>query len=136
VVPTPQFGAVVAPASTTPAPAPAFDLLGGFAPLADPAQPPSPALAFTGAASAVPTPAAPAPAVGVSPFLSWIGSPFLRHCVHGASIGRPAGGVCAASHRAAAQRRPRPAPRPGSGSGRVRLSRGDPMAVLCGGRFD
>eukprot|EP01047_Picozoa_sp_COSAG01_P114690 COSAG01_NODE_43360_length_430_cov_1.737160_1_plen_33_part_01 len=32
MVPTPQFGAVAAPPSTTPAPA--FDLLGGFAPLA------------------------------------------------------------------------------------------------------
>jgi hypothetical protein len=40
-------------------------------------------------------------AAAVSPFLAWIGSPCLRHCLHGASIG---GGDGGALGRAAAER--------------------------------
>jgi sRNA-binding protein len=46
----------------------------------------------------------------VSAFLAWIGSPCLRHCVHGASIGGGGGGtagVAGAEHAAHARRRRR-----------------------------
>jgi hypothetical protein len=65
----------------------------------------------------------------VSPFLAWIGSPCLRHCVHGASIGGEDGGGL--WRGAAASSRPRPAsatlpPR----QPRVRLS---PLRLSHGG---
>jgi hypothetical protein len=40
-----------------------------------------------GCGAGAPTAAPSSPVCAVSPFLAWIGSPCLRHCVHGASIG-------------------------------------------------
>jgi hypothetical protein len=55
-----------------------------------------------GAGGAPPSRASPLSALpAVSPFLAWIGSPCLRHCAHGASIGA---GAAAAQHAEAAAR--------------------------------
>jgi hypothetical protein len=68
----------------------------------------------------------------VSPFLAWVGSPCLRHCVHGASIG---GGRGPDLGRAAAMMPPRPhSARPqlgwGGGAGHPRPASAGPKKRL------
>jgi hypothetical protein len=69
----------------------------------------------------------------VSAFLAWIGSPCLRHCVHGASIGGGGGtaGVAGAEHAAHARRRRLPGQRRARSAGRLARRRWGAAALGC-----
>jgi hypothetical protein len=85
-----------------------------------------------GCGAGAPTAAPSSPVCAVSPFLAWIGSPCLRHCVHGASIGGGGGGGGGGSLQAPEpEPEPEPEPAPAPGGPPVLLAAIEPGGALA-----